>query len=542
MKLNAMLDAQIVDDARLVELGLAGNRDAFGQLVTRYQSPVCALAYCACGDISQSEDLAQETFIIAWRKLGDLKEPAKFRAWLYGIARNLIKNAFRQETRNPLAGAESLEETLATAVTDTHPAGLAITKEEEAILWRSLETIPEAYREPLVLYYREQQSIERVAAVLDLSPDAVRQRLSRGRKLLHERVIAFVEGTLERTAPGQHFTLNVLSALPPLTLAASSSAVGGTLLKGGAAGKTAASGGAVAMLLGPLVGLLGLVGGTWAMARKLPESSRERKFAGKAGIGLWALTIAYVVGLHFFTKNAYVNAHPRLLTFGLLGTCFGYIAILFPYTFWMARVQRRIQKEDRKPDATPGAFSLSLPCEYRSPRTLLGLPLVHVRFNCAKDGKTQPAIGWIACGTHAYGIIYAGGLVAVGGITMAPLSIGLLAVGGFGIGFLAFGGMAVGVLAMGGGAIGYLAYGGGAIGWLAAYGGAAVARHYALGGGVLAEHANDSAARDFMHHNLFFQDGSNIFAVMIVICWLPTVALVWKKIRHERKLRAEKAP
>src|SRR5580692_7280475 len=108
MRLDVMADAKTGDDARLVQLGLDGNRDAFGQLVARYQSPICALAYSACGDISHSQDLAQETFIIAWRKLGDLKEPAKFRSWLFGIARNLINNTFRQQSRNPLSAAEPL--------------------------------------------------------------------------------------------------------------------------------------------------------------------------------------------------------------------------------------------------------------------------------------------------------------------------------------------------------------------------------------------------------------------------------------------------
>src|SRR5271169_6248475 len=136
MKLDVMLDAKIFDDARLVELGLEGNRDAFGQLVARYQSPVCALAYSGCGDISQSEDLAQETFIIAWRKLGDLKEPAKFKPWLYGITRNLAKNAYRQQVRNPLATAGPLDESLMAAANASNPPGQAISKEEKEILWR----------------------------------------------------------------------------------------------------------------------------------------------------------------------------------------------------------------------------------------------------------------------------------------------------------------------------------------------------------------------------------------------------------------------
>ncbi len=75
----------------------------------------------------------------------------------------------------------------------------AVSREEEAILGARLEANSrETYREPLILFYREQQSVERVAAELELSEDAVKQRLSRGRKLLHEEVISFVEGTLSR--------------------------------------------------------------------------------------------------------------------------------------------------------------------------------------------------------------------------------------------------------------------------------------------------------------------------------------------------------
>src|ERR1700683_1937704 len=133
MKSKVMPEAKTLDDARLVELGLDGNREAFGQLVARYQSSVCALAYSACGNITQSEDLAQETFIIAWRKLRDLKDPAKFKSWLYGIARNLVNNAFRQQTRNPLAGAEPWDDGQMAASKASNPTEQAINKEEEGI-------------------------------------------------------------------------------------------------------------------------------------------------------------------------------------------------------------------------------------------------------------------------------------------------------------------------------------------------------------------------------------------------------------------------
>ncbi|MGD0615915.1 MAG: sigma-70 family RNA polymerase sigma factor [Verrucomicrobiota bacterium] len=110
------------------------------------------------------------------------------------------------------------------ATLEAHPLAQAISREEETILWRSLERIPETYREPLILFYREHESVERVAQVLELSEEAVRQRLSRGRKLLHEEVVTFVEGALRQTAPGRAFSGAVLAALP---LAAGTAATAG---------------------------------------------------------------------------------------------------------------------------------------------------------------------------------------------------------------------------------------------------------------------------------------------------------------------------
>jgi RNA polymerase sigma factor (sigma-70 family) len=222
------------NDAELVHESLAGNREAFGQIVARYQSLVCSLAFSATGSLSQSEDLAQETFVAAWRQLRDLREPDKLRSWLCRIARNLTSDVLRQQGREPSHCAESLEEIAESPAPGPQPAEQTMSNEEQAILWRSLEKIPGIYREPLVLFYREHQSIEAVAQNLDLSEDAVKQRLSRGRKMLHEQVLAFVEGALEKTAPGKNFTVGVVAALPLLATTTKAATVGSTV-KGGAA-------------------------------------------------------------------------------------------------------------------------------------------------------------------------------------------------------------------------------------------------------------------------------------------------------------------
>jgi RNA polymerase sigma factor (sigma-70 family) len=549
MKLDAMSDAETLDDARLVELGLNGDRDAFGQLVARYQSPICALAYSACGDISHSEDLAQETFIIAWRKLSDLKEPAKFKSWLNGIARNLINNAFRQQMRNPLAAAEPLDESLTTTASLSNPAGQAISKEEEGILWRSLEHIPEAYREPLILFYREHQSIERVAEVMDLSEEAARQRLSRGRKLLQEQVLAFVEGALARTNPGQAFTLGVLAVLP-ITLASSAKAATVAAAAKGGAVATGTSFGSVVfgILCGPALGFLsGFFG--WREMLKNTRTPSERGLIKRFGIIILACGILFFVSCSLFSgflAPRLWKHHPVLVLVLVWVMLLAWVIFVFGFSWRHNRTMRQLREEERQ--CRPELFRDELPpqtLEYRSRATLFGLPLVHWRSfgKVRKPGeKVQPAIGWIACGERAYGILYASGGIAVGGISTGALSIGLLSFGGFSIGLLAFGGLAVGAVALGGGAIGLVAAGGMALGWHAAMGGMVAAHELACGGAALGNHVNDTVAREFFlrHRWLDFTQAGprNLFWVL---CFGPiavqTMFWIWWRRKMEKRTK-----
>src|ERR1043165_5558333 len=110
MTMTPAVKTAYISDSELVAQSLGGNRDAFGKIVVRYQSLLCALAYSATGSLSQSEDLAQETFVTAWKQLADLREPEKLRSWLCRISRNLTYDAVRRQGRDPIHKAESLEE------------------------------------------------------------------------------------------------------------------------------------------------------------------------------------------------------------------------------------------------------------------------------------------------------------------------------------------------------------------------------------------------------------------------------------------------
>ncbi len=277
-------------DAELVEWSRSGNRSAFATIVKRYQRLVCSITYNATGSLSLSEDLAQETFFAAWKQLPELREPALLRAWLCGIARFLVGKEFRKIGREPALAAEALDSIEEPQSAEASPAMQAVSREEEAILWRALERIPDTYREPLILFYREEKSIERVAAELELSEDAVKQRLSRGRKLLHEEVVAFVEGTLSRTAPGQTFSSAVMAMLP---------AVPAATVGAGVAGKSAAmaKSGSMAAWLAPLTPFLGVFAGimvNWISVRSAP-TARERRFQGFWLTCFWIFVLGWAL-------------------------------------------------------------------------------------------------------------------------------------------------------------------------------------------------------------------------------------------------------
>jgi len=234
----------------------AGSKEAFGLIVERYQSLICAITYNATGDISLSEDIAQETFLTAWNKLRELRNPSKLRAWLCGIARNIAKETIRKRKSNTAEQTISLDPGHEPVSTSHQPYEYAISREEEKILWQSLEKIPDNYREPMILFYREHQSVKRLAELLELSEDAVKQRLSRGRKMLKQQVAEFVEQALGRTAPQKAFTIAVLAALPAVKADALVTSVAATSATGLMSAKAAFWAALSSALLGTFIFLL----------------------------------------------------------------------------------------------------------------------------------------------------------------------------------------------------------------------------------------------------------------------------------------------
>jgi zinc protease len=520
-------------DSNLWQLVSQGSASAFEVLVRRYQSLVCSVAYSACGNLALSEDVAQETFWTAWRQRASLEQPDRLKAWLCGIARNLAKNARRKASR-PVESAETQDVLIELSPDEPGPAEEAISREEESLVWQALERIPEAYREPLILFYREDQSVAEVAEALVLSEDAVKQRLSRGRGMLREQVTELVEGGLRRSRPGRRFTVTVMAGLAAHAAGAKTALAGVGAGAWKAAAGAAGAGGALGGLLGTLGGLLGGWLGTWVPAQAAP-TRRERDAILRAGWRMLLVSVAFSAAL-FGLIEAFAGKPSYLIAWGGWMVAFwAYIAVA---CVRLAREVKRIRAE-QDPDDLPNETALRAGWTamarrfgdrvYRSEATLLGLPLIDINLSAprppgggkplgssAPDGGRRVARGWIAIGDDARGILLAigstaRGLVAVGGrafgvVSFGGLALGLVAFGGLGLGVLGIGGLGAGVYALGGGAVGWRAVGGLAIGWdiacgggafsgHAAIGGAAIARDYAVGGDARARHANDEAAQ-----------------------------------------------
>lgn len=198
-------------DAELVLASRGGDKRAFVEIVGRHQAMVCGVALGIVGDFAASEDAGQEAFLTAWRKFHELREPERLRAWLAQIARNAALGHLRRKRGEaPLDAVEMLQDE------SPAPDEVAATEEEAELVRDSLAKLPEIYRLPLILFYREGQSVRAVAESLAISEDAVKQRLARGREMLRDRMSGLVETILKRSTPTAIFTMTVAVAIGAL--------------------------------------------------------------------------------------------------------------------------------------------------------------------------------------------------------------------------------------------------------------------------------------------------------------------------------------
>lgn len=239
-------------EADLIAACLRGDPRAFERLVGRYKSLVCSLTYSAVGRLDLSEELAQEAFVRAWSSLAQLQDAARFKSWLCSITRSVILNHHRRKKREPLACTDRLNDLPGSACPQPGPSEILISREEEAMISQALMRIPEMYRDPLVLFYREDRSIRQVADLLDEKEATIRVRLHRGRQMLRAEVEAMVERGLQKSKPGAGFTKAVMLAVGSIAIGSAAVAEATTT---GPAGFAGAAAGTTPASVGTAVGL-----------------------------------------------------------------------------------------------------------------------------------------------------------------------------------------------------------------------------------------------------------------------------------------------
>lgn len=178
----------MADEKQLVDALRRGDREAFDAVYDRYRPRVFAFLGRLCGDRALAEDLLQETFVRLARRSRDLAPETHLRPWLFTVARNLYVDHRRwalldfDRLRNLALWPSRAQHSLAT------PFDLANATQAERRIEAALLGLPTKYREAVLLIAVEGLTPTEAAGVLGTTPEALRQRLSRGRALLRDRL------------------------------------------------------------------------------------------------------------------------------------------------------------------------------------------------------------------------------------------------------------------------------------------------------------------------------------------------------------------
>lgn len=219
---------------------------AFEELVVRYQGVVCGVAYAILRDRARSEEVAQEAFLLAWRRLAGGPIGA---GWLCAVARNLARNASRRHKEVPM---HEDEEPIAT---NRDARDELIAREEAKRANAALAELPEKYRDAVVVYYHGDESMAAVAEALGISHANAKQRVHRGRELLRS-ALSGVESTLRAARPAAAFTAACV-ALWAMRGSAAASASAAPTSGASASGASASIAPAIVAATGGLVTALG---------------------------------------------------------------------------------------------------------------------------------------------------------------------------------------------------------------------------------------------------------------------------------------------
>ena len=188
-------------DAPLVERAVAGDHKAFELLVIKYQRRIQRLIGRMVRDVDLVEDIAQETFIRAYRALAQFRGDAQFYTWLYRIAVNTAKKSLMDLKRNPTVSENSfksddddetspVENELTSSET---PDAVLASKEIAQIINSALEALPEELRQAITLREIEGLSYDEISEAMNCPIGTVRSRIFRAREAISQKVKPLLE-------------------------------------------------------------------------------------------------------------------------------------------------------------------------------------------------------------------------------------------------------------------------------------------------------------------------------------------------------------
>ncbi len=520
------------NDTSLVMHALGGDKTAFSQIVVRYQNLICSLAYASLGDIKYSEDIAQEVFVEAWKKLDSLQDPEKLKSWLCGILRFKVSHHRRKEANQPLKSAEEICDQTQTSLSSTELEGDLMKEQRQSLLWQVLDGIDTTYREPLVLFYREQQSIDTVAKQLDLTTDTVKKRLSRGRKLLNHAMSSLIEEGLKNSKPTVAFTVGVMAAIGSVSAPAKAASVSATASKTGSiVGWTS--------LITYFAIFSGVISSYFGIKASLTQSrtQREKKLVIKQVVLFFLVAGVYVASM-FTLKHSAIEQPALSDIYTLLSqlVVFGFVLSYSILVVWMLRLTRKLRALERifEPDAFGGEKHQkgSKKRDFISKLALFGIPLIHIQLSTHEDGD-KPAFGWIAGGAKAHGLLFGWGGIAIAPISVGIISTGIISIGAVSFGVFSLGTVAIGILALGSSALAYKAYSSlSSLGWESAFsGGFSIANDAAVGAIAYADHVNNEQASNIVNIATFQHVYLWVLAAMAICIIVPAVIYA-NRVKH----------
>jgi RNA polymerase sigma-70 factor, ECF subfamily len=185
------------DDVALVHASQRGDRDAFGALISRHAPSILSLATRMMGP-ADADDVAQETFVAAYKALAAFKFDSKFSTWLYRIGVNKCTDALRarKSAGASIDGAVAADDDTVGAQAADHqtPHWELEQLELAGELDRGILALPEVYRESFILKHVEGLNYDEMSAILGVNRDTLKMRVYKARTLLC-RSLAHLEGT-----------------------------------------------------------------------------------------------------------------------------------------------------------------------------------------------------------------------------------------------------------------------------------------------------------------------------------------------------------